>query len=180
MLMLKFKPKLGGSSVHTFCQHTPCILKDGLGVVSSKQVRVTSKEPVWVSPRPPEEAITLLYKLNWKGWSSPPTFNKHIHLSLSYFQRFLRAQLLCVLQLWFPTATKFSVSGLPLACYTLSPSGVSPHRVKRAQYKVPFVWSRAVSDPSTASSRRLLRQINKCKTWQRRLRVQAGTGLHPH
>lgn len=39
--------------------------------------------------------------------SSPPTFNQHAQLSLSYLQRFSWTSLLCNLQLQLPAATEF-------------------------------------------------------------------------
>lgn len=59
----RFKLRLGDAGAPTFSYHTPFILKDGLGAVSSKQVTVRQRKPVWVSPKPPDYAVTLFYKM---------------------------------------------------------------------------------------------------------------------
>lgn len=55
-------------------------------VVSSKQITVISKEPVWVSPKPPDYIVTLFYKMEMKRAEVPSHSEQACHLSLSYLQ----------------------------------------------------------------------------------------------
>lgn len=154
-------------------------------VVSSKQITVISKEPVWVSPKPPDYVVTLFYKmemerawgplLQWTSMPPQPLISPDswgLSCSVTASSNFL-----------LPPNSLSQGCLLPLTRCALFPSGLwcltSPGN--RAQYRMPLQWSRAVSDSwYKASSRRLLCQIHKGMTWQRRLRLKAGTDLHPH
>lgn len=88
MLESRFKPRQGLNVTPTFSFHTSFILKDGWGAVSSKQVTVRQKEPVWVPKVSRLCSHPFLENVNQKGLSPPPKPHPHAHVGLSRLQKF--------------------------------------------------------------------------------------------
>lgn len=88
MLESRFKPRQGLNVTPTFSFHTSFILKDGWGAVSSKQVTVRQKEPVWVPKVSRLCSHPFLENVNQKGLSPPPKPHPHAHVGLSRLRSF--------------------------------------------------------------------------------------------
>lgn len=88
MLESQFKPRQGLNATPTFSFHTSFIFKDGWGAVSSKQVAVRQKEPVWVPKVSRLCSHPFLENVNQKGLSPPPKLHPHAHAGLSRLQKF--------------------------------------------------------------------------------------------
>lgn len=179
MLESQFKPRQGLNATPTFSFHTSFIFKDGWGAVSSKQVTVKQKEPVWVPKVSRLRSHPFLENVNQKGLSPPPKLHPHAHAGFSRLQKFSGFRCSAT------SSSNFSLPpdllGAALTCWAPPPAGLGISPGDRAQSGIPLLWLGAAPDAQNkASSRRLNHQINKCTTRRGRPQLQARAGLHPH